>query len=256
MFAINHAATALLIKQLFPDVPIAPILISTQIDEISWVLLNFLGIEKTTTEDSVKSVKDVHLSHMPYSHSLVTTAALAAVAWAFIRFGLNAPDMGIAVALGISSHLVLDLISHARDIVISPFLAGRKFGLGLYEKPALAFVVETGYGILCWGVYGGGKALFWIILLFNLANASFFLKDITGPERFLAHRSKWITAVVALQIVVTAVLVGLFSCPTEAGSNSRRCLIAELSKDHKNCSLKASMLAISKGPSKEADGAD
>jgi hypothetical protein len=211
MFAINHAATALLIKEAFPDVPIAPILTSVQVDEISWVILNFLGVEKTTTEDSVNSVKDVHLAYMPYSHSAIITAAVAAVAWAVIGFGLNAWHMGIAVALGICSHLVLDLISHARDIVIAPFLAGKKFGLGLYEKPSVAFVVETAYGIFCWWIYGGGKALFWIILLFNLANGSFFLKAVSGPERFLAHRPKWITAVVALQIVVTAVLVGLFS---------------------------------------------
>jgi hypothetical protein len=211
MFAINHAATALLIKKAFPDVPIAPILISVQVDEISWVILNFLGVEKTTTEDTVKSVKDVHLAYMPYSHSAIITAGAAVAAWSVIGFGLNAWHMGIAVALGICSHLVLDLISHARDIVIAPFLAGKKFGLGLYEKPAVAFVVETAYGIFCWWIYGGGKTLFWIILLFNLANGSFFLKAVSGPERFLAHRPKWITAVVALQIVVTAVLVGLFS---------------------------------------------
>ncbi len=120
--------------------------------------------------------------------------------------------MGIAVALGICSHLMLDLISHARDIAIAPFLDSRKFGLGLYEtKPVVAFVFETSYGIFCWWVYGGSTALFWIIVVFNLANASFFIKTIPGPERFLAHRPFWITAIVALQIIVTAVLVGFFS---------------------------------------------
>jgi hypothetical protein len=211
MFAINHAATALIIKKIYPDVPIAIILVSVQLIEILWVALNFLGTEKTTTENSVKSVSDVHLEYMPFSHSVASTIVLAAGAWILIVLGFNAVDLGTAVALGISSHLVLDLISHARDITVAPFLAGRKFGLGLYEKPAAAFVFETFYGIFCWWVYGGGIALFWTILLFNLANASFFLKTIPGPERFLAHRPMLITAVVALQIIVTAVLVGLFS---------------------------------------------
>jgi hypothetical protein len=94
---------------------------------------------------------------------------------------------------------------------MAPFLDKRKFGLGLYERPAVAFVFETIYGIFCWWVYGGGPALFWTILFFNLANASFFLRAIPGPEKFLAHRPMWITALVALQIVVTAVLVNLFS---------------------------------------------
>jgi len=211
MFAINHAATALIIKKVFPDVPIAVILVSVQLIEILWVALNFLGVEKTTTENTVKSVSDVHFSYMPYSHSVASTIVLAVAAWLIIVFGFKTVDVGTAVALGICSHLVLDLISHARDITIAPFLDNRKFGLGLYEKPAAAFVFETFYGIFCWWIYGGSSALLWIIVLFNLANASFFLKAIPGPERLLAHRPMWITAVVALQIIVTAVLVGLFS---------------------------------------------
>ena len=211
MFAINHAATGLIIKKIYPDVPMAAILVSVQLIEILWVVLNFLSIEKTTTENRVQSVSDVHLEYMPFSHSVASTAVLAAGAWMLFALGFKALDVGIAVALGICSHLVLDLISHARDIVIAPFLVSRKFGLGLYEKPAVAFVFETIYGIFCWWVYGGSTALFWIIVVFNLANASFFIKTIPGPERFMAHRPLLITTVVALQIIVTAVLVGLFS---------------------------------------------
>ena len=211
MFAINHAATALIIKKICPDVTITVILVSVQLIEILWVVLNFLGVEKTTTENRVKSVSDIHLKYMPFSHSVVSTAVLAACAWILFASGFKAADVGIAVVLGICSHLVLDLISHARDIVIAPFLDSQKFGLGLYEKPAIAFGFEVIYGIFCWWVYGGSAALFSIIVIFNLANASFFIKAIPGPERFMAHRPLWITTIVALQIVVTAVLVGLFS---------------------------------------------
>ena len=54
-------------------------------------------------------------------------------------------------------------------------------------------------------------ALLGIFVLFNLANASLFLKSLHGPEKYLAHRPMWITSVVGLQIIVTAVLVGMFS---------------------------------------------
>jgi len=212
VFSINHAATGLIIKKIYPDVPMTIILVSVQFVEILWVALNFLGVEKTTTEDRVKSVSDVHLEYMPFSHSVVSTVVLAAGAWMLFALGFKALDVGIAVALGICSHLVLDLISHARDVAIAPFLDNRKFGLGLYEKmPGVAFMFETIYGIFCWWVYGGSTALFWIIVLFNLANASFFIKAIPGPEVFLAHKPIWIATVVAVQIIVTAVLVGLFS---------------------------------------------
>lgn len=75
MFAINHAATALVIKKVYPDVPPVRILISVQFMELIWVFLNFLGIERTTTESKVTYVGDVHLEFMPYSHSVATMGA-------------------------------------------------------------------------------------------------------------------------------------------------------------------------------------
>ncbi len=208
MFAINHAATALLIKKAYPDAPMAYLLGSVQLVELLWVGLNFAGVEKTKTEARVRSVKDVHLADMPFSHSIVSTLVLAAGAWLVIAVGLHQGRLAAAVALGIASHIVLDLLSHARDIVIAPFGKGIKLGLGLYEKPAVAFGFETGYGVLCWAIYGGSTALLAAIVVFNLANVSFFLEAVPGPERFLAGKPKAIASVVAFQIVVTAFLVG------------------------------------------------
>ena len=72
--------------------------------------------------------------------------------------GFKAVHVGTAVALGICSHLVFNLVSHTRDIVTAPFLGRRKFGLGLYEKPNIAFVFETIYGIFCPGKIFGQQA--------------------------------------------------------------------------------------------------
>jgi hypothetical protein len=46
MFAIGHAATALVIKRAYPSVPMTPLLISVQAMEFAWVALNHLGIER------------------------------------------------------------------------------------------------------------------------------------------------------------------------------------------------------------------
>jgi hypothetical protein len=46
MFAVDHAATALLVKRRYPSVPLAPILVSVQAMELAWVGLNYLGIER------------------------------------------------------------------------------------------------------------------------------------------------------------------------------------------------------------------
>jgi hypothetical protein len=217
MFAINHAATALLIKRRFPAVPMLWLLLSVQLVELLWVLLNFLGVERTATEPVVHSVRDIHLAHMPYSHSVASTLALALLAWLVISRGLKRPTLAVAVALGIGSHLALDVLTHGRDIALAPWVAAGKIGLGLYEIPLAAFFVETGYGLLCWWIYGGGRALLATILIFNLANLSFFVPAIAGPEILMAGRPGWLVAAVALQIAITLSLVGVFSRAARSG---------------------------------------
>jgi membrane-bound metal-dependent hydrolase YbcI (DUF457 family) len=180
--------------------------------EIWWTILNFLRIEETTTEKEVRYVGDLHLSYMPFSHSIATMVDVALLSWLIISKGLSQPDIGIAVGIGVISHLILDLITHSNDIPIAPFIKGPKFGLGLYAKyPMVAFVLEMGYGIFCWWIYKGGWALFAIIVVFNLANISMFSSAVAGVEKHMANRPILITSVILVQILVTLTLVGIFS---------------------------------------------
>lgn len=212
MFAINHAATALIIKKEIVDVPIVWPLISVQFMELVWVSLNLIGVEQTTTEREVRYVGDVHLSYMPFSHSVATMLGVALLAWFVISKRLGLPAIGLAVSVGIVSHLVLDLITHSNDIVLAPFFKIPKFGLGLYARyPMAAFFLEIGYGIACWWIYKGGWALLATIVVFNLANVSMFFRAVPGIERRMANRPSLIAAVILTQILVTLILVGIFS---------------------------------------------
>jgi len=212
MFAINHAATALVIKSIFKDVPIVWILISVQFMELLWVLLNYLGIERTTTEEDVKYVGNIHLSYMPFSHSIITMSGMSILAWIVIGKGFNEPEIGLAVGVGIFSHLVLDLITHSRDIAIAPFITGSKFGLGLYANlPVPAFILEIGYGTACWWIYGGSMTLLAVILIFNITNLPMFVATIPGGKQKMINRPLLITTVIFVQILVTLTLVGLLS---------------------------------------------
>jgi len=212
MFAINHAATALIIKKEFINVPIIWLLISVQFMEILWVILNFLGVERTTTEKEVKYVGDIHLSFMPFSHSILTMIGVALLAWLVLGKGLGLPGAGMAVGIGVMSHLILDLITHSKDMVIAPLMKSPKFGLGLYAKyPIVAFILEIGYGIVCWWIYKGSWALLSIIVVFNLANISMFFSAVTGIEKYMANRPRLITTVILAQILVTLTLVGILS---------------------------------------------
>ncbi len=210
MFAINHAATALVLKKKFPNTSMIWLLISVQFIELLWVALNYLGIEITTTDKIVRSVANIHLAHMPFSHSVVITLLFAAVAWLIIGKFMQRSTLGIAVAIGISSHIVLDLLTHSADIAIFPG-GSLKVGLGLYSLPFVGFIAETVYGVWCWWVYKGSRLLLAIIVLFNLANFSFFTTSIIGPEFLLANHPLVIVSVIFVQIVVTLYLVGRLS---------------------------------------------
>lgn len=212
MFAINHAATALLIKRKFPAAPMIWLLICVQLMEILWVLLNYVGLERTTTEPTVKSVSDIHLIFMPYSHSIASALGLAVLAWLAVAKGLRKADAGLALGAGVVSHLILDLITHAPDIALAPGMGHPKLGLGLYgAAPTAAFVVEAVYGVFCWWIYRGGRSLLAAILIFNLGNLSMLSRAVPGPEQFLAGRPMWIVTVIAFQIAVTLTLVGVLS---------------------------------------------
>ena len=212
MFAVDHAATALLLKRRFPSVPMAPLLVSVQAMELAWVGLNYLGIERTTTESTVRSVADVHLAHMPYSHSVGTAVGTALIVWLIVEVGFRRAALGRALALGIASHLILDLVTHGHDIALWPGQPSPKLGLGLYDRaPFAAFVVELTYGILCWRIYRGGRGLLGLIVIGNLANLSVLSPAIPGPEQYFAGRPLLVVTVVFAQIVVTLVLVGFLS---------------------------------------------
>lgn len=212
MFAIDHAATALLLKRRYAAVPMTPLLVSVQAMELAWVALSYLGVERTTTDAEVRSVANIHLVHMPYSHSVAIPVAAAALVWLVLERGFGRAALGRAVALGIVSHLVLDLLTHDHDIVLWPGRALPALGLGLYgSAPMIAFVLELAYGIACWRIYRGGRGLLALVVLANLANLSLFSSAIGGPEERLAGHPLLIVTFVLVQIVVTLWLVAVLA---------------------------------------------
>ncbi len=210
MFAIDHAATALVVKRKFPDAPLPALLLSVQLMELLWVGLNLLGIERLTTEPAVHSVADIHLAYMPWSHSVATMLGAALLVWLLFRL-LGRPRLGLALGLGVASHLVLDLFTHDHDLALAPGLGGH-LGLGLYgSAPMVAFLVELAYGILCWRIFRRSWALLAVIVGFNLANVTFFSAALPGPEELLANRPTAVVLVVLAQIAVTLTLIGLLA---------------------------------------------
>jgi hypothetical protein len=210
MNAINHAATALLLKKRWPDLPIIPALISVQLIEFLWVFLNLAGVEVTTLIPPVRSLADVHLSYMPFSHSVGSVLLIAGLSWFFLRRVLRRPDWAVPVALGICSHIVLDVLVHAPDIEAIPGLSAFRLGSGLYNVPVYALLAEMLFAVFCWWVYRGSRTLLWALVGLNLASASFYVPQITGPETLLAGHPNVFALAILVHILLGLLVVGFF----------------------------------------------
>ncbi|HEY5748201.1 MAG TPA: hypothetical protein VIU12_19150 [Chryseolinea sp.] len=205
MYAINHAATSLLLKKDRPNVPILPLLISTQVVELFWVVFNYLGIEHF----SVLNGK-LHLDFLPYSHSIFSSLLLSLTSYGLIRWIVKNKPLALPFALGVLSHVALDILFHEKDIRLSPFSETPVWGLGIISFPFLNFILEFIYGIFCWWYFKGNTRLLAAIVIFNLLDLPVMLTSGKSLDIFILHPAILPTFIL-LQILISWYLVAKFS---------------------------------------------
>lgn len=197
MYAINHAATALLIKKNNSKLPLFPLLVSVQLVEVLWVFFNYLGWEHFSVYGG-----RVHLDFLPYSHSIFSGVAAAVLSFCVINWGYNNKKLAIAFAIGVVSHVIIDVIFHEKDIQLSPFSAKLVLGLGILDYPILNFIIEFAYGIFCWWYFKGSKALLWVIIIFNILDLPMMLANGDTLTPFVKHPFI-LPSVILFQIIIT-----------------------------------------------------
>ncbi|MBC9913847.1 hypothetical protein [Chitinophaga varians] len=197
MYAINHAATALLLRKKESTLPLLPLLISVQLVEILWVLFNYLGWEHFSISGGA-----VHLDFLPYSHSIFSGVVAAALSFCVISRGYHNRKLAVAFAIGVMSHVFIDLVFHEKDIQLSPFSTTPVFGLGIIDHPFLNFAVEFAYGLFCWWYFKGGKALLWVIIVFNVIDLPIMLAHGDALTPFM-HYPFLLPSVILFQILIT-----------------------------------------------------
>ncbi len=197
MYAINHAATALLLKKKDSTLPLLPLLISVQLVEILWVFFNYFGWEYF----SVSGGK-LHLDYLPYSHSILSGVVAAAISFSIFNWGYKNRKLAIAFSIGVLSHIVIDVIFHEKDIRLSPFSATPVWGFGILSHPFLNFGIEFFYGIFCWWYFKGSKALLAVIVIFNIANLPIMLASGSALDP-MVHYPFILPSLILFQILIT-----------------------------------------------------
>ena len=208
MNAINHAVTALVLKKYSPATPLITLLISVQLIEIVWVILNITGIEVTIMDPEVHSLANVHLAHMPFSHSVIFTLLWAALGWLLVAKIFRRPQWGLMVFIGICSHIVLDIATHVQDIEIIPFLGWPEIGSGLYGVPVMALVVEIIYSVFCWKLLRGQLLMLISLMVLQLFSLTFYVPQLTGMETLFEEWPQLFAPVIGVHIIFGLVAVG------------------------------------------------
>jgi len=166
----------------YKRIPLWVLFIAVQLVDVFWAIFVLLGIEKVRIVPGITASNPLDLYYMPYTHSLLASFVwfgIGVVAYKAIQFRAASWRAGILVGLAVFSHWILDLIVHRPDLPL--YDDALKVGLGLWNLPLLAFLLETGlfFAGMYWyfratkPVSPGGKyamIIFGVIMLLIHAN--------------------------------------------------------------------------------------
>ncbi len=139
---IGHWAPAM-VAATHKQAPSLPVLfVAAQLVDWAFFLFLMFGIEAMRVTPGISVMNPMDLYHMPYTHSLLGSAAWAAGFGALIFAFSRNRTAAIIGALVVLSHWFLDLLVHIPDLTIAG--GPPKLGFGLWNHPAIEMLLELG----------------------------------------------------------------------------------------------------------------
>jgi hypothetical protein len=143
----GHFGVAGIVKAWRPGIPMAALLVATQLPDLVFAPLSVAGIENLAPAEPGMSGYGSLLITAEFSHSLLGNLLLAVLTGLLVHSFLRerwGRDAGLVLGGVVFSHWVLDLLVHRPDLPLLPGNAGGLplIGLGLWETPAAAAAVE------------------------------------------------------------------------------------------------------------------
>jgi hypothetical protein len=135
------------------SIPLWILFIAVQLLDVFWSIFVLLDIEKVRIVPGITATNPLDLYYMPYTHSLLG-AMLWSVAAGVAYYMFRRPEGWSAdtiVGAAVLSHWALDWLVHRPDLPL--YDNSLKVGLGLWNYPAFAFVLEI-------AVLFGGMSLY------------------------------------------------------------------------------------------------
>ncbi|MGD8712372.1 MAG: hypothetical protein PVG50_05990 [Thiohalophilus sp.] len=151
---IGHYGVSFVAKVAKPALPLWLLFLAVQLVDVFWAVFVLLGIEKVRIVPGITATNPLDLYYMPYTHGLITSLIWAVAAVLLVRLVPKFSRWGTATVVGIAvfSHWILDLLVHRPDLPL--YDNTMKVGLGLWNYPVIAFLLELGLlvGGIAWYV--------------------------------------------------------------------------------------------------------
>jgi hypothetical protein len=177
---VGHYSVSFAARTLDRRISLWVLFIAVQLLDVFWAPFVLLGIEKVRIVPGITASNALDLYYMPYTHSLVAALVWSLAAFAAYRLWRRIDGLGAALLVGFAvfSHWILDFVVHRPDLPLYDNAA--KVGLGLWNRPVLAFVLEAGLLLGSMALYlrtrssGRGSLLAFGLVMLGIQAAVFF----------------------------------------------------------------------------------
>lgn len=199
---IGHYGASFAAQATERRIPLWVLFVAVQWLDVVWSVLVLLGVEKVRIVPGITATNPLDLYYMPYTHSLVGALAWSGLAAFFYRAWRPGQGWkaGGLVGAAVFSHWVFDLLVHRPDLPLYDDTA--KIGLGLWNFPLVAFVLEISLLVGGLALYLRGTSRRWpkwavFCLLMAVIQAYVFFGPPPVSDRALALTALAIYAVFA-----------------------------------------------------------
>lgn len=141
---LGHYAVGFLLRKRFNEIPLWVFFIAVQFVDILAFILVLFGVERMSYNPTDNPFLRTSIDYVPFTHSLSSSLIIAFVVF-LVFWKLRNRMWGIALSIGVLSHWSIDLIAHTPDMPL--FFNSFKVGLGLWNYPWIAFLLEIGFFI-------------------------------------------------------------------------------------------------------------
>jgi hypothetical protein len=148
---IGHFALGFAAKRAAPEVSLGTLFLAAQFVDLLWPTLLLLGAERVEIDPALSGAPLVFV-HYPISHSLLGALGWGALLGAAYLAMTRQRRAAWVVGLLVASHWLLDLLVHRPDLPLL-FAGGPVLGLGLWNAPVAAQVLEIALFAACFAVY-------------------------------------------------------------------------------------------------------